>query len=165
MCCASVRLAGALAACGFGLLAAGCGAGDGRPALARVSGTVTYNGKPLAGASIVFDPEQEGIRSALSVTDEQGRYTLWTYEPGDGAAVGNHRVAITLRGPAEKAAIHPSLKAKDLGEAYYEQVTATGRPLIPEKYFYPQSSGLTAAVEAGRHNTRDFSLEGSVPKK
>jgi hypothetical protein len=154
-----------LAVCGLAALAAGCGAGDGRPVLARVSGTVTYKGKPLPGASLVFYPEQQGIRSAMALTDEQGRYKLWTYDQNDGAPVGNCQVTVTLRGPAEKTAIHPSARGKGLGDAYYEQVTSTGRPLIPEKYFNPQTSGLTAVVVEGRHNTFDFALEGDLPRK
>lgn len=153
-----------LAGCGIALGAVGCGSDDGRPPLARVSGTVTYKGKPLAGAAIVFLPEKQGIRSALSVTDEQGRYKLWTYEKGDGAPVGNHQVTVALRGPPEKAALHPSVKGKNLGEAYYEQVAATGKPLIPEKYFNPDTSGLTANVVKGKDNVVDFDLE-DPPRK
>src|SRR5438128_1712989 len=116
-----------LAAFGFCLFAMGCGSNDGRPPLARVSGTVTYKGKPLPGASLAFLPEQPGIRSAISVTDDQGRYKLWTYDAGDGAPVGSHQVTVALRGPPEKTALHPSAKGKNLGEAYYEQVAATGK--------------------------------------
>jgi hypothetical protein len=144
------------------LLAVGCKSG---PKLAPVSGTVTYNGKPVVKATIVFYPEQDGARGAMGETDDQGRYTLWTYAPGDGALVGKHLVSITLRGPAEKATIHPSLKGEGLGEAYYDQVSGTGKPLIPEKYFTPQTSGLTAVVVAGRHNTFDFPVDGDLPKK
>jgi hypothetical protein len=77
--------------------------------------------------------------------------------------VGKHLVSITLRGPAEKATIHPSLKGEGLGEAYYEQVSGTGKPLIPEKYFTAQTSGLTAVVVGRRNNTFDFLVEGEVP--
>jgi hypothetical protein len=151
------------AALALGLLAAGCGRKD-RPPLGRVSGTITYNGKALAKAAVVFFPEQEGFRSALGETDEQGRYTLWTYDPGDGAPVGKHKVTVTLRGAPEKAEMHPSVIGKGKGEAYYEQVAATGKPLIPEKYFNPMTSGLTADVQRGS-NTFDFPLTGEPLKK
>jgi hypothetical protein len=153
-----------VAALVVGLLAAGCGGRKDRPPLGRVSGKVTYNGEPLAKASVVFLPDQEGIRSAMGETDEQGRYTLWTYDPGDGAPVGKHKVTVTLRGASEKAEMHPSAIGKGKGEAYYEQVAFTGKPLIPEKYFNPMTSGLTADVQRGS-NTFDFPLTGEPLKK
>lgn len=146
------------------LLVAGCGGRKDRPPLGRVSGTIMYNGKALAKAAVVFFPDQEGLRSAMGETDEQGRYTLWTYDPGDGAPVGKHKVTVTLRGAPEKAEMHPSVVGKGKGEAYYEQVAFTGKPLIPEKYFNPMTSGLTADVKTGS-NTCDFPLSGDSPKK
>lgn len=140
----------------------GCGSGLN---LAPVSGTVTYKGNPIAKATVVFHPTEKGARSAMGETDERGHYTLWTVSPGDGAVVGKYQVTITLRGAPEKAALHPSVKNKELGEAYYDQVASTGKPLIPEKYFTAEKSGLTATVVAGQSNTIDFSLEGDVPKK
>ena len=152
--CAAVLAAACLAA-------GGCGGG---PKLAPVSGTVTYKGLPLAGATVVFHPAQEGVRSGMGQTDDRGRYTLWTYTPGDGAMVGDHQVTVTLRGPAEKTPLNPAMKKDGLGEAYYEQVAATGKPLIPEKYFTAKSSGLTATVVGGKSNVIDFPLDGEVKK-
>ncbi|MFO0843359.1 MAG: carboxypeptidase-like regulatory domain-containing protein [Gemmataceae bacterium] len=146
------------AAAGFGLLSAGCGRSD-RPPLGRVSGTITYNEQPLAKANVIFFPDKEGIRSGMGVTDEQGRYTLFTYDPGDGAPVGKHKVTVTLRGAPQKVDMHPSVVNKALGEAYYEQAAATGKPLIPEKFFNPMTSGLAAEVKSGS-NTLDFALTG-----
>jgi hypothetical protein len=150
-------------AAGIGLLPAGCGRSD-RPPLGRVSGVIKYNDKPLAKAAVVFFPDQEGIRSAMGVTDDQGRYTLWTYDPGDGAPVGKHKVTVTLRGAPEKVEMHPSVVNKGLGEAYYEQAAAMGKPLIPEKYFNPMTSGLTADVKSGS-NTQDIALSGPPLKQ
>ncbi|MSR32390.1 MAG: hypothetical protein EXR99_12895 [Gemmataceae bacterium] len=142
-----------------------CGCGGG-PNLAKVSGTITYQGKPVTGALVTFYPEdKENIRGSMGETDEKGRYVLWTFNPGDGALVGSHKVAISKRGPPEKGTLHPSLKGKGkLGDAYYEQVTATGPPLIPEKYFFAETSGLNITVARGKHNTLDFPLEGEVKK-
>lgn len=151
-----------LAAVCIPLAAAGCGGG---PRLAPVSGTVTYNGKPLAGATIVFHPDQELARGAMGHTDDQGRYTLWTNTPGDGALVGTHQVTITLRGPGEKAAVNPALRKEGLGEAYYDQVASSGKPLIPEKFFSTATSKLTATVEDKRSNEIDFPLTGDVGGK
>ncbi len=71
---------------------AGCTRND-RPALASVHGKVTLQGRPLPGASIVFQPDDG--KSSHAVTDEQGRYEL-VYLPGaNGAVIGRHRVTIT----------------------------------------------------------------------
>ena len=67
----------------------------------------------------------------------------------DDLLAGRHKVAITLRGTPEKVKLDPSVQTK-LGEAYYEQLGGTGKPLIPEKYFSAETSGLTAEVAAGR---------------
>jgi hypothetical protein len=77
--------------------------------------------------------------------------------------VGKHKVTVTARGAPEKAELHPSIKAKGKGDAYYEQVAAIGKPLIPEKYFMASTSGLTADVASGS-NTIDFPLAGKPGK-
>jgi hypothetical protein len=146
------------------LFVLGCGGKDGRPVLAKVSGTIQYKGKPLAGASISFLPQQAGIRSALGVTDEQGHYRLWTYDPDDGAPVGQHQVTISLRGPGQKLKLDPSVQTK-YGAAYYEQLGEVGPLLIPAKYVDPKTSGFTAEVVAKRNNVFDFELVGEPPGK
>jgi hypothetical protein len=89
------------------LLAGGC-QGDVVP----VSGRVTLNGKPLAGAVITFQPHsQSGTRrprttGSVGRSDEQGRFALRVIEPdGLGAAVGEHVVTISTAngGPEETA--------------------------------------------------------------
>ncbi len=80
------------------LLLAGCG---GPHNLARVSGRVTLNGKPLSGAAVVFQPVaadnlNPGPGSG-GFTDADGRYTLTlTGTKTRGAVVGKHKVRITL---------------------------------------------------------------------
>ena len=41
--------------------------------MAPVSGTVFYNGKPLANAYVGFVPEEAGVRAAYGTTDENGK--------------------------------------------------------------------------------------------
>jgi hypothetical protein len=79
--------------------AAGCHRSAG---LAPVSGKITLDGKPLAGAHIVFQPETDAkapdIGGSYAFTNDNGQYTLHTFE-GDhaGAALGAHRVQINLK--------------------------------------------------------------------
>src|SRR6516165_11429599 len=70
---------------------------------AAVSGRVTLNGKPLAGARVTFQPQHDPRQGPLSgpeshgMTDSEGNYTLTTVFQDKGAAVGRHRVMISTR--------------------------------------------------------------------
>ncbi|GIS63091.1 MAG TPA: hypothetical protein DCE39_13440 [Planctomycetaceae bacterium] len=71
------------------------------PPLASVSGTITLDGKPLANATVFFDPvtdmknaEQRQTGSSIGRSDEQGVYTL-AYPGGhSGAVIGMHTVRV-----------------------------------------------------------------------
>jgi hypothetical protein len=119
--------------------------------LAPVQGTVTYRGKPLANALVVFMPQTPGVLPASGTTDSNGRYELMTTVPGDGAHLGKHRVTITARGPDKQ------LPANQLTTGLPGSNVAPGAPLIPERYFMPDTSGLTAEVTPGGI-TADFEI-------
>jgi hypothetical protein len=81
--------------------ALGCG-----PEAAKVvpvSGVVTLDGKPLAGATVTFSPvakpgETNAGDGSAGKTDANGQYTLATTRGVPGAQVGKHRVSIHLLG-------------------------------------------------------------------
>jgi len=65
----------------------------------NVSGTITVNGEPLEGATVVFTPVDsgEGIEAVAShgITDAAGKYSLEiTTTEQSGVVVGKHRVTI-----------------------------------------------------------------------
>src|SRR5262245_40017395 len=98
--------------------------------LARVHGTVTVNGQPLRGGTIVFAPDrQRGGRGdvAHAVIAADGTFEL-TSGPDRGAAPGWHR--ITVAPPADAVALSERL----------------------EKFRYPDLSGLSREVKAGADN-------------
>jgi hypothetical protein len=76
--------------------------GCGRPALAPVKGRVTCRGKPVAEAAVLFSPmpkSEGGTKSGKAAgggTDADGRFVLTTYDRGDGALIGKHRVSVTV---------------------------------------------------------------------
>jgi hypothetical protein len=113
------------------LLTVGCGRSD-RPDLGTVEGTVTLNGKPLAGALVVFTPSGPG-RSASDLTDAAGRYELTYLRDIAGATLGPHVVIITT--------------------ATEER---SGREILPPRYH--EKTELSATVAPGS-NTIDFPLE------
>ena len=84
---------------GLVLVAVGCG--DAKH-MAPVSGIVKLNGKPLAGATISFEPVENdngpnrNPTSSGGKTDENGSYELETGTGEKGALVGKHRVKISL---------------------------------------------------------------------
>jgi hypothetical protein len=136
---------------------------DGLPKRAPVSGKVTYNGTPLAHATINFYPEQSGERVSVGETDEKGEFTVWCYEKGDGAVLGKHKVGIRKEGPPKPTGVHPSQVAEGMDESWYEEMgqSFTRDPLIPSRYFSPDTSELAVEVVAGRRNTFEFHLEGT----
>src|SRR5687768_10681307 len=71
---------------------AGCGPAG--PFVAPVEGTVTYQGKPVPNAKIVFVPSQRGGMSAIGISDALGKYKLTTFGSHDGALLGKHKVSI-----------------------------------------------------------------------
>lgn len=76
-------------------LASGCG--DSRYVTAEVQGTAVIGGNPVAAGTVTFTPvEADGSprdgKSAVGVVQADGSFTLTTYEEGDGAIVGDHRV-------------------------------------------------------------------------
>lgn len=114
------------------IVACGCSGGD-TPDLGKVTGKVTLDGKPVAGANIQFYPT-EGGRASSAVSDDSGQYEL-TYK-GDlkGAKVGPHVVSVTT-------AMSPE------GEPGDENYKPGQEETIPEKY--QGDSELKVDVKAG----------------
>jgi mannose-6-phosphate isomerase-like protein (cupin superfamily) len=108
---------------------------DQGPPPVKVTGVLTLNGQPLAGATITLVPEKDG-RPAAGRTDAEGRYTLSTFANDDGAVPGRYRVTIGV--PPDQRA--PSKRT------------------IPQRYANPGTSGLTVEVSPGP-NQFQFDLQ------
>lgn len=125
---------------------AGCG--DGRLPVYPVSGQVLYNGEPLPGVDVAFHPTDPGNDTGYpphATTDAQGRFTLMTYLPDDGAPAGEFRVAVAF---AVQSAEDGGDQAKKLPFQ------------VPAKYHRKESSGLTVAVKPGPNTLDPFKLDG-----
>ena len=90
------------------LLLALVGCGGGEYPLANVSGVVTLDDNPLAGARVRFQPIHSGDSinagpGSFGRTNEEGRFQLETIRGDNGAVVGDHKVAITTRQEEETA--------------------------------------------------------------
>lgn len=120
------------------LVTSGCGGGGNLPELGRVSGVVTLDGAPLAGAAVTFSPAAG--RPSQGITGDDGRYVL-EYTPGNlGAMVGEHVVRISTERYVER----PDGSVEEMKER------------VPAKYH--ASSTLTASVKPGV-NDLPFALE------
>jgi hypothetical protein len=125
---------GCLLGCALGLLG-GCGSGDG-PQLVPAGGVVTYQGKPISKINVLLMPsaDSKGMM-AEGTTDDAGKFTLQTKEPGDGAMVGSYGVAFKYV-PDEV----PEMPG-------FEGAKKVVSP-IPAKYGDASSSGVTVTVDA-----------------
>jgi len=99
------------------------GCGDGRPQRVPISGQVFIDGKPLTMGIISLIPDN--ARPASATIGPDGRFTLKTFEPGDGAVLGTHPVAIRAN-----ELVGPS----------------TLKWYAPKKYADETTSGLTATI-------------------
>ena len=122
------------------LAAAGCG--PGRPTLHGVTGEVSLDGKPVAGAGVLFCPE--GGRPASAVTDEQGRFQLRTWRDADGTLAGTHVVCVTKTVPTAAESDNPYAETKNI---------------LPSRYASPVTSPLRADVSPTGDNVFRFELE------
>ena len=78
----------------LGLLPGGCGhEGYDELGLVDVSGTVTLDGKPLAGAKVSFEGDDK--RAAIGTTDSAGHYRLMYDSQTPGTMPGPKTVRIT----------------------------------------------------------------------
>jgi hypothetical protein len=79
-----------------------CGCEAERFPIAPASGQVLFDGKPLSGAHVLFQPVPKGTEveagpESVGRTDADGRFTLSTIAPErSGAMIGTHRVSVTI---------------------------------------------------------------------
>lgn len=81
------------------MIVATTGCGKAPYDLAPVRGKVTLDGKPLTQAKVMFAPRAQGQshkagKPAFGVLQPDGTFVLGTYEPEDGAVVGDHWVTV-----------------------------------------------------------------------
>lgn len=124
------------------LLATGCGHRADMPPTARVTGTVTLDGRPLPRGTVQFVPDSsKGTSgpSGVGSIGEDGQYEIRTAGQ-EGAIVGFHRVGVVAQ------------EEVDLN------TTSFAPSLIPNRYNSPSTSSLTAEVKADEDNVVDLQL-------
>ena len=130
---------------------AGCSRGPARPKVAPLHGRVLYKGQPLAGYDVTFMCPGSP-RYSYGVTDEEGHFTLTTFEPNDGAVVGENKVTVfkLVRPPRELGGDVPD------PEVYMREMARVTKPpphALPARYGDgdPNKSELTLTVVDGEN--------------
>jgi hypothetical protein len=132
------------------VLPAGC-SGAKTPATSTVKGTVTYNGAPVDGATVVFAPTSTG-KPATAVTDSSGHYELSTFGSKDGASPGDYTVTVTKT--ATEGA-ESNLTPEQMNELALQGKPLPGpttKQLLPQKYAQAATSDLHFTVKAGAND-------------
>ena len=123
-----------------------------RPPTYRVTGVVTYQGKPVEAAKVVFRTRHADTSreyAAFGYTDSSGRYSLQTYKPGDGAVAGSQQVTVEKLTWSQPTAASPGV----------DPLKPVSTSHLPDRYASAATSGFTAEVTAKGPNTFSFALE------
>lgn len=132
------------------------GCGGSRSDMVPVSGKVTYEGKVVTEGTITFYPVAGG-RPSTGPIGSDGNYKLSSVEPGDGAMLGDHKVAIEARKVVSSGPV-----IKTFEDELSQDGSLPKAPkiiwLVPETYSTPDTSDLTATVK-DETNKINFDIE------
>lgn len=144
----------------------GCNSGSKRPPTYQVSGTVTYQGKPLEGAMVTFVPaDGVQVEAATGITDSSGKFKLTTYTADDGANAGDFLVKVAKydgKKPTkeeQEAYVVSYEEEQKMQFATDEKPQPPAKNLLPPKYGYEGTSGITFSVTKAGPNTIDIKLD------
>ena len=145
------------------------------PETREVTGNVTFNGATVAGAMVSFSPKADDGYAAVGVTDNQGNFTLQTFETADGAVPGDY--AITVSKSVQESYEDEGSTAEDPSKAYLKldslgldphgngksspsgvSAEPVAQDLLPEKYKNRATSGLGATVSSTGDNSVQLDL-------
>lgn len=142
------------------MLLIGCGGGT-----RSVRGVVTLEGAPVAGATVLFMPDNpdgpDGRRPASGFTSTDGTFRLTTYKENDGALPGKYRVVIQKTdaakdpGTAEQSALERA-KAKMEGKAVQKRRTQA----LPDIYAKFDTTPLRCSVPVSGTVTFNLDKDG-----
>ena len=136
-------------------LTSGCDGGkEAKYPVHEATGTVTYQDKPLANARVMFYPSNSSLQAAHGVTDEDGRFSLTTFNPNDGAGVGSYKVSIKKMEQGDDGDGDVDEEEIDPEEGRKMQANS----LIPEIYGRLDKTPLKAEVTDGENDFK-FSVD------
>lgn len=143
-----LKLSTSLSIAAMLIAAMGCGSSQDGFNYQPVTGKVTLDGQPLAGATVAFIPQSTSLESgrpSTGMTDDSGVFTLKSMGGQDGAVVGEHVVSISTK-----------LVDNDTKELLAEET-------VPMRY--NNRSELTFTVPSSGTDMADFELESRKNKR
>lgn len=148
----------------------GCSGSSG-PKLAAADGEVLFQGKPLAGATVMFLPEKGPV--AAGITDTNGKFRLST-GTSRGAVISNGKVTVTamtsgnteLTDALAKQPTNPEESRIYMQKmAEMQQAMVAGKTdilpksMIPEKYSRADTTPLSYPIKADGNNHFKIELQ------
>lgn len=124
----------------------GCGTGLSVPATVPVCGVVRYKGKPLQGVRVTLHAQGERAKCEFVPTGEtgpDGKFTLSTGAPGNGAPPG--RYVVTFEKP-------------EIGSSASTGSVETEIDAFRGKFNDPSQSKWTVTIERGENSLQPFEL-------
>jgi hypothetical protein len=128
------------------MLLGGCGKGLSVPSTVPVSGVVKYKGKPLQGIRVTLHPQSETAKATFipsGQTGPDGRFTLSTGAPGNGAPPGTYLV---------------TFEKPEIGSAASTGSIETEIDTFGGKYSDPAQSKWTITIQQGENSLPPFEL-------
>ena len=141
----------------------GCGGASDRPELFKVTGSVTFKGAPVEGATVTFSCPTAS-RSASGVTDASGKFSLTSFDTNDGAIAGEHAVTIIKLASGNQSEVISEANAKEMMAKNMGTMTAgktsESKPelVLPAKYADAKTSNEKRTVSATDVNDFKFDL-------
>jgi len=139
------------------VLIAACslGCSSGKLATEAVTGTVTLDDQPLAGANVGFTSKDGQGHPGYALTDENGKYVLQTLlgEANAGTTAGEYAVTISKKES-------PEMKVVEYGSSGNQPMMGGSQPreTLPAIYTDPKMTPFSVSVEKGK-NVHDFNLK------
>jgi hypothetical protein len=146
----------------FGLVSM-TGCGPSMPNVAKASGVVTLDGKPVPEAKVMFHPTAGGPRTSYGTTNDKGEFQASTFGTYDGSLIGECAITITKTDTSAQ----PKITGSDgyMGKGYDQMMAPANlakinKPkfVIPQKYSAKETSGLQVTVVQGEVNRFTFDL-------
>ena len=113
-----------------------------------VAGVLKYQGKPLEGYRITFQPVDTQRQGSTGETDASGAFKMGSNKPGDGAAAGKHKVGVSFI--AQIAEGEP-------GKETFK--TLTPKVKLPAKFEDPNSSGVEVDIPPAGNTALEIELK------
>ena len=135
-----------------------------RAGLVPAAGVVMYQGQPVADAEIEMRPESDTQPNCVAVgrTDTQGKFTLMTDRPNDGALPGKYKTVVkkqaqTINGkPREE---YEKELRESGNDVVFDKNKIKTEDLVPSKYSDPINTPLIVEIPAKGDKNITITLE------